>query len=153
MRAIWLGSVLIACILALGLIQVGFADDLTATTKKALQTAAFHTGELAQKGEAVTGTQLHLQHTINCLEGPSGMHFRVAAGYPCQGLGMGGGIIADLKALDAQGVKGAHEALKEASIAWDLALQAIAMKDVNAAQPWALVVSRHLKAAREALGG
>ncbi len=148
-----LGSALIAFLLVLGLSQAGFADDPVTATKKALQTAAFHTSELAQRGDSVAGTQLHLQHAINCLEGPSGMHFRVAAGYPCQGMGMGGGIIADLKALNARNATGAREALKEASIAWDLALQAIGMKDVNEAQPWALVIARHLKAARDALGG
>ena len=47
---------------------------------------------------------------------------------------------------------GAAKALKEASLALDLAVQALAKTDVNEVQPWAKVVADHLKAATAALG-
>jgi len=151
MRTLCLGFVLIICVLAVGVPQAGAAEMSTAGVKKALQTAVFHSRELAQRGTTVAGTQLHIQHVINCLEGPGGMHFKAAAGYPC--VGTGNGIINDLKALDAAHVKGAHDALTEATIAWTLATQALEMKTVDEAQPWTLVVSRHLQAAFDDLGG
>ena len=117
--------------------------------KKELQTAFFHASELAQKGNAVAAAKLHVQHVINCLEGPNGANFKQAAGYPCEG--MGNGIIPDLK-VAAGKVPGADKALKEANLAWTLAVQAIAKNDVNEVQPWAKVVSNHLKAALDSLG-
>ncbi len=118
--------------------------------KKRLQ-AAFHPpGELAKKGNAVAASKLHLQHVINCLEGPAGANYKQEAGYPCQG--MGNGIVPDLKAAAASNVPGADAALKEANLAWTLATQAITKNDVNEVQPWAKVVSEHLKAALDALG-
>ncbi len=118
--------------------------------RKELQTAVYHAGELAQRGNAVAGSKLHLQHVINCLEGPSGANYRQAAGYPCEG--QGGGIIPDLKEAAASKMPGADKALKEANLAWTLAVQAVAKNDVNEVQPWAKVVAQHLKAALDALG-
>jgi len=118
--------------------------------RKELQTAVYHAGELAQRGNAVAGSKLHLQHVINCLEGPSGANYRQAAGYPCDG--QGGGIIPDLKEAAASKMPGADKALKEANLAWMLAVQAVAKTDVNEVQPWAKVVAQHLKAALDALG-
>ena len=118
--------------------------------KKELQTAFYHAGELAQKGNAVAASKLHVQHVINCLEGPAGANFKQEAGFPCQG--MGNGIVPDLKDAAAAKMPGADAALKEANLAWTLATQAITKNDVNEVQPWAKVVSQHLKAALDALG-
>jgi hypothetical protein len=126
------------------------AAMMAGDVKKELQTAIFHSGELAQRGSAIAPAKLHLQHTINCLEGPTGADFKTDAGYPCQG--MGNGILPDLKAAVASGMAGAREALKEATLAQALAVQAISKNDVNEVQPWAKVISEHLKVALNALG-
>lgn len=113
--------------------------------RKELETAIFHSGELAQRGTAIAGTRTHLQHVINCLEGPNGKDFVQAAGFPCQG--MGNGIIPDLEAAGASHAK----SLQYARIALTLALQAITFTDVNAAQPWAKVISGQLTIALNSL--
>jgi hypothetical protein len=121
-----------------------------AAAQTQLTTAIFHSGELAQRGTAIAGTQLHLRHVINCLEGDKGPDFTAAVGNPCQG--QGSGIINDLRAAVASGAAGSEQALRFADVALKLALQAVVMTDVNAAQPWATVISRQLTAARDALG-
>lgn len=115
-----------------------------------LTTTIFHSGELAQRGTAIAGTQLHLRHVINCLEGDKGPNFTQASGYPCQG--QGNGILNDLRAAVAAGAAGSETALRFADVALKLSLQAVVMTDVNAAQPWAAVISRQLTTARDALG-
>ena len=118
--------------------------------KKELQTAYYHAGELAQRGNAVAASKLHLQHVINCLEGPAGADFKQAAGYPCEG--QGHGAIPDLKDAVAAKTPGAAKALQETNLAKTLAVQAVEKNDVNEVQPWAKVVAAHLKAASDALG-
>lgn len=125
--------------------------DLVAGIKEGLKTAVLHASELAQRGGTVGAVKLHLQHTINCLEGPAGMHFRPAAGDPCQG--QGNGIIPDLQAAAAKGIPGAEKALTDATVAWSLAMKALAMTDVNEAQPWALVAAEYLARASGDLSG
>jgi len=120
-----------------------------AAARTQLTTAIFHSGELAQRGTAIAGTQLHLRHVINCLEGDKGPNFNQAAGYPCQG--QGNGILNDLRAAVAAGAAGSEQALRFADVALKLSLQAVVMTDVNAAQPWAAVISRQLTSARDAL--
>ena len=126
------------------------AQDPVAAARTQLTTAVFHAGELAQRGTAVSGTQLHLQHVINCLEGTQGRNFKGAGGHVCQG--QGNGILVDLGAAVAAGARGAETSLKFADIASKLALQAVVITDVNEAQPWAIVISRQLTIARDALG-
>jgi hypothetical protein len=123
--------------------------DLVGSIKMQLKTASFHAGELAQKG-ALPATKLHLQHTVNCLEGPTGAHFVQAAGYPCQN--QGHGILPDLQAAVAAHVPGADAALKDAQIALNLAMQAQGMSEVEQAQPWAHVVAEYLMKASSDLG-
>ncbi|HLW60331.1 MAG TPA: hypothetical protein VKV57_10475 [bacterium] len=149
MRNIVAGLIGIACALLYAAPPTG-AAMMGGDVKKELQTAIFHSSELAQRGNAVAAAKLHLQHVINCLEGPNGADFQTSAGYPCQG--MGNGIIPDLKAQVAAKVPGADEAMKQAMLAWTLAKQGIAKNDVNEVQPWAKVVSDYLKAALQALG-
>ncbi|HLN14026.1 MAG TPA: hypothetical protein VK587_12595 [bacterium] len=114
-----------------------------------LKTATFHSGELAQKVNALAGVQLHLHHVINCLEGPNGPDYLASVGYPCQG--QGNGIIPDLKVAVMHMVPGSSAALQEAETCQMLALQAVASKDINEAQPFALVISRHLQTASQYL--
>lgn len=114
--------------------------------RKALETIIFHAGELAQRGTALAGARLHIQHTINCLQGPNGANFVAAVGYPCQG--MGNGIIPDLEASSGAG---AAKALQYSRIALTLALQAVTFTDVNAAQPWAKVIAGQATIALNAL--
>ncbi len=103
----------------------------------------------SQRG--IVATRLHLQHTINCLEGPSGKNFQRSSAYPCEG--QGSGIIPDLKSAVARGVPGAQAALDDAMIAWNLAMKARQMTDVNEAQPWASVIARYLQKASSDLRG
>ena len=147
---IWTVVTLIALAGVVILPQVVLGQDPVAAARAQLTTARFHAGELAQRGTALSGALLHIQHTINCLEGTQGPNFRAAVGHVCQG--KGNGIIPDLKAAGAAGAKGADTALKFANIALDLSLPASKMTDVNEAQPWALVISRQLTEALNALG-
>jgi len=48
-------------------------------------------------------------------------------------------------------VRGAEKALKSAQVAWTLAQQALAMKDVNEVQPYAKVIAVFIKRAIDAL--
>ncbi len=144
MKTTLAGVVLVA--LAAMLVVQPVTAQSTVDVKKALETVIFHSGELAQRGTAIAGTRTHLQHVINCLEGPDGKDFVQAVGFPCQG--MSNGIISDLKASTAPG---AAKALQYSQISLILALQAITFTDVNAAQPWAKVISGQLTIALNAL--
>ena len=106
MRSIVAGVIVIACLLVYAPPPSG-AAMMGGDVKKELQPAIFHAGELAQRGTAVAASKLHLQHVINCLEGPTGANFKAAAGYPCEGQGQG--IIPDLKAQVAAKVQGAEQ--------------------------------------------
>ncbi len=148
----WGTGVLVICFVALATLPSNGATagmDLVGSIKTQLKTAIFHSGELAQKG-AIAATKLHMQHTINCLEGPTGPHFVQAVGYPCQG--QGHGILPDLKAAVAHMVPGAQAAWDDANIALTLSLQTQSMTDVTQAQPWAKVVAEHLAKASDELG-
>lgn len=141
------------CAFVLALLQPGSAaasPNLVAGIKTQLKTAIVHSSELAAPDSSVAAIKLYLHHTINCLEGPAGMQFKVAVEYPCQG--QGNGIIPDLQAAVSQGVPGAQRALEDATIAWALAVKAMGMTDVNEARPWALVVAKYLKMASDDLG-
>ena len=150
MKSMVAGLVVITCALVFAVPPTGAATMMGGDVRKELQTAIFHSSELAQRGNAVAGAKLHLQHVINCLEGPNGTNFKAAVGYPCDGQGRG--IIPDLKDARAAKVPGADKALNQATIAWTLATQGLAKTDVNEVQPWAKVVSNYLKASLAALG-
>jgi hypothetical protein len=104
-----------------------------------------------QLSGAIVMTRLHLQHVINCLEGPSGVNFQRSAPYPCEE--QGSGIIPDLRSAVARGLPGARAALDDTMIAWNLANKARQTTDVNEAQPWASVIARYLQKASSDLGG
>lgn len=117
--------------------------------KTQLQTAIFHSGELAQRGAVVAASKTHLQHTLNCLEGAGGRNFNAAGGNPCQG--QGNGVIPDLQAVQAAGVGGAEKALRFVNAAQVLLVTALQSNDVNQVQPYATVISNQLKQALAAL--
>lgn len=125
------------------------AQSALENAKKQLQTAIFHSGELAQRGSAVAASKTHLQHTMNCLEGPRGQNFNAAPGNPCQG--QGNGLIPDLRAAEMAGVGGAGNALRYVTAAHTLIMTALASNDVDMVQPYAKVVSDQLKQAMAAL--
>lgn len=148
----WGTGVLVLCFVALATLPSSGAMggmDLVGSIKTQLKTATFHAGELAQKG-AISATHLHMQHTINCLEGPTGPDFVQAVGYPCQG--QGHGILPDLKMAVSHMVPGAQAAWDDANIALNLAKQTGGMTDVAEAQPWAKVAAAHLSKASDELG-
>jgi hypothetical protein len=60
-----------------------FADIATE-----LSTAQTHAG-MAASATDIAMTHKHLQHAVNCLEGPMGKDFDAAAGNPCGKAGMG----------------------------------------------------------------
>lgn len=116
--------------------------------KKQIATTIFHAGELAQRGTALASAQLHVAHVVNCLEGTNGKDFNPAPGHVCQG--QGNGIIPDLQAAQAAGVR-VDNALKFTNVALILALQVPAMRDVNEVQPWAKVIAGQLKLALDSV--
>jgi len=145
-----LAGVVMMALAVLFVAQIAPAQSVTVKSlKDQLQTTVFHSGELAQRGTAIAGTRTHIQHVINCLEGPRGANFVQAAGYPCQG--QGNGALVDLRAGAAAEIRGANKALRFATIAHTLALQAVRMTDVNEAQPWAAVISRQLQIAFDSI--
>ena len=153
MRTVSPVGVVLLCVFVLALPQPGPAaasPDLVAGIKTQLKTAIFQSSELAAQDSSVAAIKLYLHHTINCLEGPTGMQFKVAVDYPCRG--QGSGIIPDLQAAVSRGVPGAQRALEDATVAWALAVKAMGMTDVNEAQPWAQVVAKYLKMASDDLG-
>jgi len=125
------------------------AQGAAAAVKTQLQTSVFHAGELAQRGTVVAASKTHIQHVMNCLEGPNGPNFVAAVGAPCQG--QGNGIIPDLRAAQAAGVRGADRAMIFVRAAHMLILQARQSEDVNLVQPYAAVVANQLKLALAAL--
>lgn len=141
--------VLVALAATVALPQGAGAQSGLTAAKTQLTTAIFHSGELAQRGTAVAASKTHLQHTMNCLEGPRGANFNAAPGNPCQG--QGNGIIPDLQAAQTAGVAGAGRALMFANVAQTLILTALKSDDVNLVQPYAIVISNQLKQAMAAL--
>lgn len=125
------------------------AQNPLANARRQLETAIFHSGELAQRGAVVAASKTHLQHTLNCLDGSQGPNFNAAAGDVCRG--QGNGIIPDLRAAEAAGVRGASTALRFVNIARTLILQALQSDDLNMVQPYAKVISNQLKQALAAL--
>ena len=59
-----------------------------AEAAKEISTAAVHAG-MAAGSDNLKMVQSHLQHVINCLEGPAGADFNAGPGNPCKDLGAG----------------------------------------------------------------
>lgn len=70
------------------------ADTSQKDNSKEIATAAAHAG-MAVGAESPQMVKTHLQHVINCLEGPKGADFAAALGNPCGS--EGDGAIPDAK--------------------------------------------------------
>lgn len=144
--------VAIGVVMAVAMLVVppsALAKGEEATAKAQLQTAIFHAGELAQRGTAVAAAKTHLQHVLNCLDGPKATTFNAAVGDVCKG--QGNGIIPDLTAAQAAGVAGAEKALRFVKAGRAVVLEALKSDDVNLVQPYAAVVANQFKLAVAAL--
>ncbi len=156
MRIIVVSGLLIAAMLTYGVPRTD-ATAIRADVKAELKMALFHIGMLARDGPAYK-PPLHGQHVINCLEGPKGRNYEgfVHAGNPCAG--QGNGIIPDLKDQAAAKIPGTQEALKQATLAWNVAVQGMAKNNFNdpgygnEVKQWAKLVASYLKVALDALG-
>src|SRR3989304_1420267 len=95
----------------------------------------------------LSAAPLRLGRMINCLEGPGGKNFTVAAGNPCRG--QGSGIFNDLRAASGNAKVGT--ALRFAEAAHGFALQGIASTDVGVALTYAWMVAFDLNNALDAL--
>jgi len=96
---------------------------------KEVSTAATHAG-LAAKATDMKGTQMHLQHVVNCLVGPKGKGFDAAPGNPCKD--QGNGAIADTK--NSKQKKSLQAALAKANAGLKAKDMAAAQKDATDAQ-------------------
>lgn len=87
-------------IAALGLVApVAFSAEMGMMAASQLKTALEH-AKLAQEAGTLASVKVHLQHVVNCIEGPKGAMFNAGGGNPCQG--QGNGILADMKDAGAQ---------------------------------------------------
>ena len=146
MRGFIAGAVILALVAFIA--GAAAAQSKTDAAKKQLQTAFFHANELAQRATNIAGVLQHVQHVVNCLEGPGGKNFMQAAGAPCQG--QGNGIIPDLTAAAETDAK-ATRALRFVNVAHQHALTVLKFTEVDAAQPWMKVIGQQLKMAADAL--
>lgn len=143
-----IGTVVLLIVLAgLTVLPVAHGQDPVAAARTQLMTALFDVADLTHRGTPLSATHLHLRRMINCLEGPGGKNFTVAAGNPCQG--QGSGIFNDLRA--AAGNAKVGTALRFAEAAHGFALQGIASTDVGVAQTYAWMVAFDLNNALDAL--
>ena len=145
MRGFIVGGVVLALIAFIAGATVAQND----AAKKQLQTAFFHSNELAQKAPTIAGVLQHVQHVVNCLEGPVSKNFKAAAGYPCQG--QGNGVIPDLQTAANAGDQAAVRALRFANVADKLTLNVLTFTEVDAAQPQMKVVATNVQKALDAL--
>ncbi|MEN6541092.1 hypothetical protein [Parvibaculum sp.] len=64
------------------------ASAAAADVSQEIATAAKH-AQLAGNSENVDAVHVHLQHTLNCIEGPKGANFDPKQMNPCKGMGDG----------------------------------------------------------------
>lgn len=94
-------------VVAVGLIatttfaQGAMAEHINEQWKIAMQHAKF-----AQNYSNTKEIQQHLQHVINCLEGPGGGAFEGASGNPCEGKGKG--MMVDAKTAGGKYMQNMH---------------------------------------------
>lgn len=94
-------------IVAVGLISTAtFAQGMSKEHVMEEWKIAMQHAKLAQKYSNVKEIQQHLQHVINCVEGPGGGAFEGASGNPCEGKGKG--MMVDAKAAGGKHMKNAH---------------------------------------------
>jgi hypothetical protein len=114
---------IIAAALCLAISPVDAADTAKDNSKE-LATAASHAG-MAAGAESPQMVRSHLQHVINCLEGPKGKDFVSALGNPCGS--QGEGAIPDA----------ASEGKKKLEDAAGLAKRALAEQNIDKAKQMA----------------
>jgi hypothetical protein len=73
---------------AAGLLALAALPSYAADNKTEIATAASHAG-MAASASAPQMVKTHLQHVLNCLEGPKGADFVAAMGNPCGSQGEG----------------------------------------------------------------
>ena len=86
--------VALAGALALVSVATASASGQTADSQggmAAMRTAAQQAG-LAARARKLADAREHLQHVLNCLEGPQGPDYRAVAGNPCTGAGAEQGL-------------------------------------------------------------
>jgi hypothetical protein len=163
LRIIVVSGLLVAALLTYGVPRTSATASVD-NVKFELKTALFYMRELAKTGP-VYMPPLNGQRVVNCLEGPEGQNYNkfqpqplgfdhspfTATDDPCAGQDRNG-IIPDLKDLVAAKVLGADEALKQATLALNVAVEGMANKHVSAVKGWARSVGGYLKAALDALG-
>lgn len=113
-------------------LSLAFSPAFAADNAKELSTAAAHAG-MAAGAEAPQMVRSHLQHVINCLEGPKGADFVAALGNPCGS--QGDGAIPD----------SAADGRKKLEDAAALAKRALAEQNIDKAKQMAAEVQSGLK--------
>lgn len=114
------------------LLCLAASPALAADNSRELATAAAHAG-MAAGAEAPQMVRSHLQHVINCLEGPKGADFVAALGNPCGS--QGEGAIPD----------SASDGRKKLEDAAGLARRALAERDIDKAKQMAAELQSQLR--------
>ncbi len=114
---LWRIAGLAVAFAAAGAVPAQAADSDAA--KKEIDAAAQH-AQFSVRATDISGAQLHLHHTINCLVGARGAGFDDSAGNPCDGYGAG--AILDVKeaakkATLTKALEKANEGLKATDLA------------------------------------
>ncbi len=102
LRKAWINRMVAAFVViaALGLVgAVAFSAEMGMMAANQLKTA-LDESKLAQDASTLATVKVHLQHVVNCVEGPKGGMFNPGGGNPCQG--QGNGILADMKEAGSQ---------------------------------------------------
>jgi len=119
-----------ACRLAAAaLLAAAASPAFAADAAKEIATAGVHAG-LAAAADSAKMVQSHLQHVINCLEGPSGADFNAAPGNPCKDLGEG--AIPDTAADARKPLEEAAAKAKQAMAESDLAKAKASAAEIKA---------------------
>ncbi len=71
-----------------------FAAEMGMMAATQMKTAITH-ARFAQQYDGIKTVKEHLQHVVNCIEGPKGGMFKAMGGNPCQG--QGNGLLADAR--------------------------------------------------------
>ncbi len=151
-----IGPVVLLIVLAgLTLSPVAQGQEPLAAARAQLMTALFDSTyqterratDRTERDPSLSGTHLHLRRLMNCMEGPRGKNFTVAAGNPCQG--QGSGILNDLGAAPVYSKGGT--AFRYVEAAHGFALQGLTSTDAGVARTYAWMVAFDLNNALDAL--
>ncbi len=139
--------VLLIMLASLIVLPVAHGQDPIAAARTQLMTALFDATYPTAQDASLSATHLHLRRLINCLEGPGGKNFAVAAGNPCQG--QGSGILNDLRAAPVNSKGGT--AFRYAEAAHGFALQGLTSTNAGVARTYAWMVAFDLTNSLDAL--